>query len=449
MKKQSKKKIIDVSFISLGCFKNLVDTEVLGGLLEKRDIRIVSPYEKSDWIIINTCGFVQDAKEESIQEILGALEKKEQREVKHVAVFGCLTQRYYRDLLSNFKDADILWGVNDLDKLADMIADYNDLPPDNQAYTSSENKLFLYNDRYERIITTPPNMTFIKISEGCSMKCSFCAIPVIRGPYRSRPIDSITREAEKFKSLGFKEINLISQNSTFFGKDRSGKSELPLLLNELSKLRFDGIRVLYLMPEEITGEIIDAFSFPSIIPYFDLPFQHISKNILKSMNRSGGFRENLSLVRTIRDKFKDSVVRSSFIVGYPGETDENFNELMDFARESEIERIGVFGYSEEENTAAFSLEEKVDPVVIVERREQLMDISDQNLEKYNRRIVGKTLEFIPLGPWDNNTTIGRIMSQSPEIDGLTRVNAIFDEDYSIYKIKITGFEHELLQGEKV
>jgi ribosomal protein S12 methylthiotransferase len=203
------------------------------------------------------------------------------------------------------------------------------------------------------------------------------------------------------------------------------------------------------MPEEVTDEIIESFSNPGIIPYFDLPFQHVSPNILKAMNRGGGFREDSELIRKIRKAYKDAVIRSSLIVGFPGETEENFEELMKFAETTGIERIGVFGYSEEEGTAAFGLEEKVQGYEIEERKERLMDVSDRNMGKYNEKITDRIMDFLPLGPWDNNTTIGRIKSQSPDTDGLTVVNAPFDDDYEMYQIVITGFESELLYGEKV
>jgi len=444
-------KKISVSFVSLGCFKNIVDTEVLGGLLEKKNIEIVSHYENSDWLVINTCGFIRDAKEESIDEILAALEKKLKGEVSHVAVFGCLMQRYYQDLKDTFDAADVIWGVNDLNELAEVIANVSAGKQVNkkEKYPDKDRPLFLYNHRYKRIITTTPNVTFIKISEGCNMKCSFCAIPQIRGPYRSREIDSIVKEAEKYKDMGFQELNLISQNSTYFGKDRSKKSELPQLLEALSKINFNSVRVLYLMPEEVTDEIIDAFSYPSVIPYFDLPFQHVSEKILKLMNRSGGLEKNAQMIKKIRSKFNDAVIRSSFIVGFPGETEKDFMQLLDFAGMSQIERIGVFGFSEEENTEAFDLKEKVPPEIIEERKELLMNISDENIEKYNQKLVDTLQDFLPLGAWDNYSTIGRIMSQAPDTDGLTRVNTPFDENYTMYRINVTGFEHEMVFGVKI
>lgn len=434
---------ITASFVSLGCFKNIVDTEVMGGMLEKHNIKIVSPYENSDWIIINTCGFVRDAKEESIQEILAALEKKESGETKHVAIFGCLTQRYYNDLKKNFKKADIVWGVNDLDQLARLIAETK-----KEKYSSKN--LFLYDENHKRIITTTPNSTFIKISEGCNMSCSFCAIPQIRGPFRSRTIDSIMKEAEKYKKMGFQEINLISQNSTYFGKDNNPKSQLPELLKNISTLQFNAVRVLYLMPEEVTDEIIDAFAYPSILPYFDLPFQHVAPNVLKRMNRGGGSKKNSEMIMKIRAKYPDAVIRSTFIVGFPGETKSDFEELKAFAKVSRIERFGVFAYSDEENTEAFNLKKKNKPDVIELRKELLMDISDENIEKYNEKIIDTTQHFLPFGPcpWDSSASIGRITSQAPETDGMTQVNNVpFNDDYRIYPIKITGFQNEMIYGE--
>ncbi len=431
------------SFINLGCFKNVVDTEVLGGLLEKKGIEVVSSYERSDWLIVNTCGFIRDAKEESIDTILEAIEKKENGEVKYVAIIGCLSQRYYNEIKNNFKNADIIWGVNEPEQLAELISkkekmDYKDKEP------------FLYNDTYNRIITTPPNTTFIKISEGCNMQCSFCIIPQIKGSFRSREIRSIIREAENYKKRGFQEINLISQNSTYFGKDKGEKSKLPQLLKEISKIGFKWVRVLYLMPEEVDTEIIESFSNPTILPYFDLPFQHISLKILKKMNRKGGTEKNLELIKNIRKKFKNAIIRTTFIIGFPGEIESDFNELIEFAKKSRIERIGAFEFSEEENTAAFKLKKRVPHEIIKDRIETLMDISDSNIENYNKTLINSIQEFLPLGPcpWDNKSTIGRIKSQAPEIDGLTVVNELFKDIYKIYNIKISGYENEILKGEK-
>lgn len=443
MKTNHKPESRTASFVSLGCFKNTVDSEVLAGMLKERGMEIVSEYENPEWLIINTCGFIRDAKEESIEEILTALEKKEKGEIKKLAVFGCLIQRYLPELKSNFKNVDILWGVNDMEEMADAVA--KSLPA---AYQNKN--LFLYNDRHRRLPFTAPGSTYIKISEGCNMACSFCSIPMIRGSYRSRAIASILREAERLKKAGIEELNLISQNSTYFGKDRGAHSQLPGLLQEISGLGFRWLRVLYLMPEEITAEILAAFANPSILPYFDLPFQHVSAGILKKMRRGGDYKKNMRLVRQIRKMFPQAVLRSTFIVGFPGEEEKDFSELLEFAKESAIERIGVFGFSLEENTASCELPQRRNPQTIENRKNRLLDISDENLRKYNQTLIGKTMDFLPLAPspWANTSTIGRIGTQAPEVDGHCQVQVKFSEAYKLFPVKINEFQNEMLFGER-
>lgn len=441
MKKKLKAESRSVSFVSLGCFKNTVDSEVLAGMLKKRGLEIVSEYENPDWQVINTCGFIRDAKEESIDEILGALGKKETGEIKKLAVFGCLIQRYRQELKDAFKNVDILWGVNDMEELADVLAGES---------TSEypDKKLFLYDDRHQRLPFTARGSTFIKISEGCNMTCSFCSIPMIRGPYRSRPIVSIVKEAEHLKKQGVEELNLISQNSTYFGKDRDRNSQLPDLLKEISRLGFRWLRVLYLMPEEITTEILEAFAEPTLLPYFDLPFQHVSARILKMMRRGGNFEQNMRLVRQIRTMFPKAVLRSTFIVGFPGEDESDFNQLLEFAEAAAIERIGVFGFSLEENTASFKLPQRKKPQTIEIRKNRLLDISDSNLSKYNQGLVNRKIDFLPLAPWANGSTIGRVSSQAPEVDGHCEVKIKFSETLKLFPITISGFQNEMLFGDK-
>jgi ribosomal protein S12 methylthiotransferase len=428
-----------VSFVSLGCFKNTVDSEVLAGMLKERGMEPVSEYEDPDWLVINTCGFIRDAKEESIGEILAALERKEKGEIRRLAVFGCLIQRYRRDLAETFAGADILWGVNDLPALADAIA--GGVPA---AYP--DRALFLYDDRHPRLAFTTANSSFIKISEGCNMGCSFCAIPAIRGPFRSRTIPSVLREADALLLRGVEELNLVSQNSTWFGRDRGGRAELPTLLKELSGLGFRWLRVLYLMPEEVTPEILAGFAQPTLLPYFDLPFQHVAPRVLRGMNRGGGYARDLRLVREIRRHFPDAVLRSTFIVGFPGESEDDFRRLLDFAAEAALERIGVFAFSPEEGTPSFELPGRVAAGVIEERRERLLDVSDRNLRRFSGGLQGRTLEFLPLGPWTHDTTIGRVWAQAPEVDGHCRVKGPYGEG-GMFPIRISGYEHEMLLGE--
>jgi ribosomal protein S12 methylthiotransferase len=441
MKKKQKTESRSAAFISLGCFKNTVDSEVLAGMLKKKGVEIVSEYEDPDWLVINTCGFIRDAKEESIEEILVALEKKEKGEIKKLAVFGCLIQRYHQELKSTFHKADILWGVNDIEALAAAIADGGPGEYPNK-------KLFLYDDRHQRPSFTTANSSFIKISEGCNMTCSFCAIPQIRGPFRSRTIPSILKEAEVLKERGVEELNLISQNSTYFGKDNGQSSQLPALLKEISGLDFRWLRVLYLMSEEMTPEILEGFCQPHVLPYFDLPFQHVSARILKKMNRGGGYEKNMHLVRAIRKKFPAAVLRSTFIVGFPGENEDDFKQLLDFSMEAGLERIGVFAYSPEENTASFALADRKKPQTIEERKSRLLDISDRNVKKFNQSLVGQTVEYLPLAPWTHESTIGRVWAQAPEVDGHCRVPAKFKEGQRMFSIKISGFQDEMLHGEK-
>jgi ribosomal protein S12 methylthiotransferase len=441
MKKSQKPENRRVSFVSLGCFKNTVDSEVLAGMLQERGMEIVSEYEDPDWLVINTCGFIRDAKEESIEEILTALEKKERGEIKKLAVFGCLIQRYYGELKSTFDGADILWGVNDIEELAGAIAG-------SRPSGYPDKKLFLYSDKNRRPLFTTAHSSFIKISEGCNMTCSFCSIPQIRGPFRSRTIPSILKEAETLKQRGVEELNLISQNSTYFGKDRGKHSQLPSLLKEVSGLGFGWLRVLYLMPEEITPEILDGFARHSVLPYFDIPFQHVSSRVLKKMNRGGSYKKNLRLVRDIRERFPDAVLRSTFIVGFPGESEDDFKQLLDFAGESGLERIGAFAFSPEENTAAFKLPNRKKPRTLEERKNKLLDVSDKNLKKFNQSLVGQTLDFLPLAPWTHESTIGRVWTQAPEVDGHCQVKINFEEERPMFSIKIIGFQDEMLQGEK-
>lgn len=430
-----------MAFTSLGCFKNLVDTEVLGGLLRRRGWRPVSAYEQSDWLIINTCGFLRAAKDEAIEEVLKALERKENGEVKKIAVFGCLVQRYGPELAELFAGVDLTWGVKDFELLAAVLAGEQQ-----SGYPNREH--FLYHDGHERIIATTPNTTFLKISEGCNLQCSFCTIPAIRGPYRSRSIDSLLREAEKYLDLGFFELNLVSQNSTSFGRERSGRSELPQLLEALSGLGFNWIRVLYLMPEEVDESILEAFSRPGILPYFDIPLQHVSRPVLKLMNRSGDHESRHKLLELIRGHFPAAVLRSTFIVGHPGEGEAEFRELLDFAAASEIERIGVFAFSPEEGTPSFGLPGAAAPDLAEARREMLMDQSDQNLEKFNRKLLGTSQTFLPLGPWDSRHTVGRIACQAPEVDGLTLIRGAFRDSFQALQIKISHQHHEILRGVK-
>lgn len=430
-----------VSFVSLGCFKNSVDTEVLAGLLLEEGVEIVSEYEDPEWLVINTCSFIRDAKEESNEEILDAVERKVAGEIEGIAVFGCLGQRYADEVRQLYPGVDLVWGVNDLPGLARAIAGKNKNP-----YQSDS--LYLYTAETPRLHTLTPNTTFIKISEGCDMGCSFCAIPSIRGPFRSRPITDVLSEVLRYREQGITEVNLISQNSTAYGRDLAKPSCLAELIESVSELGLPWIRPLYLMPEAVDDRLIAAFNRPGVLPYFDLPFQHVSAPILKAMRRGGGWEANLALVEKIRKTVPGAVFRCSFIAGFPGETKDQFEEMLKFIRQADIEYVGAFAYSDEEGTPAFDLPDKNGDDLVLERYELLRYLGEQQLERFYKTLKGKTLDFIPLGPWDNNTTIGRITLQAPEIDGLTQLDQPFDEEkWDAHKIRISGHDCEILKGE--
>ena len=432
-----------ISFVSLGCFKNTVDTEILAGLLNEEGVEIVSEYEDPDWLVINTCAFIRDAKEESNEEILAALERKSMGDLTGVAVFGCLGERYAAEIKQLHPQLDIVWGVNDLPGLARVIAGRS-----KKKYCSDS--LYLHNAETPRIHTLTPNTAFVKISEGCDMGCSFCAIPSIRGPFRSRPMADVLSEVLRYREMGVTEINLVSQNSTAYGRDLHRPVSLAELIESVSELELPWIRPVYLMPETVDDRLIESFKKPGVLPYFDLPFQHVSCSVLKNMRRGGGYEENLSLVEKIRKTIPGAVFRCSFIAGFPGETEEEFEQLLSFIKEAGIEYVGAFAYSDEEGTDSFKLPGKLDESRIWERVERLREQGDEQLQGYFNSLHGKEFSFLPLGPWDNGSTIGRIDLQAPEIDGLTQLSQPFDEEsWAPLRVRITGHECELLTGESI
>lgn len=430
-----------VAFVSLGCFKNTVDTEVLAGLLHDQGVETVSEYEDPDWLVINTCAFIRDAKEESTEEILSALERKAGGELKGVAVFGCLGQRYAGEIKQLNPDLDLIWGVNDLPGLAARIAG-------KKSHAYANDSLYLYSAQTPRLHTLTPNTCFVKISEGCDMGCSFCAIPSIRGPFRSRPLEDVLSEVLRYRELGVTEVNLISQNSTAYGQDLDKPSSLAELIESVSELGLPWIRPLYLMPEAVDDRLIDAFRRPGVLPYFDLPFQHVSGPVLKAMRRGGGYSQNMALVEKIRKRIPRAVFRSSFIAAFPGESPDQFEELLSFIRQANIEYVGAFAYSDEEGTAAFDLPDKGDESLVMDRHEALSDLGEEQLERYYISLKGESVDFMPLGPWDNNSTIGRMALQAPEIDGLTQIDGPFDdEDWQNRLVRIVSHDCEILKGE--
>jgi ribosomal protein S12 methylthiotransferase len=390
-----------VHIVTLGCSKNQVDSEKLlqkisnGGLKVRHGMG-----RQADTLIINTCGFVGDAKEESLQAILQAIEARKKGKVKKIVVMGCLAQRYKDELMHDIPEVDAWFGVNEEAEIARWLA----LP--------------CYGPRFEgRKLSTPSHYAYLKIAEGCSRQCSFCAIPGIRGKHVSRHPDEILEEAKWLAAKGVKELLLISQDLTYYGMDTFRKPMITELVKQLSDAGlFHWIRLHYLFPAAFPPDLADLIAERrNICPYIDIPLQHISDRILKSMKRGASKEETIRLLERFREKLPHAAIRTSFIVGYPGETETEFNELLDFIRDVRFERVGVFTYSEEDGTPAARLKDDVPEEVKKQRAARLMELqADISLEK-NQALVSKTLEII-IDRKEKEWFIGRTIFDSPEVD---------------------------------
>lgn len=390
-----------VNLVSLGCSKNLIDSEILLRQFQVNGLEIISNSNKADYIVINTCGFINDAKDESIRAILDAIELKKKGNIKKVVVMGCLSERYRNELAEEIPEVDAYFGVTD--------------------YKGVLNELGLDLKKEllgERLITTPSHFAYLKISEGCDNPCSFCAIPLIRGKHVSKSIEQILQEASFLVSKGVKELILIAQDSTYYGLDIYGKRELRRLLEQLTKVDgIEWIRLLYAFPAKFPEEILDVMANEDkICKYIDIPFQHISDKILKSMQRGISKRRTYELIELIRKKIPSVAIRTTLIVGYPEETDKEFQELVDFVREVEFDRLGVFTYSQEENTKAFNLGDPVPQNVKDERKKIIMEIQQQISHRKNEAKIGERLKVIVDENIEKNTFLGRTQWDAPEVD---------------------------------
>lgn len=406
---------------TLGCSKNLVDSEKVAFVLSSAGAEIVDDPEHADIVIVNTCGFIEEAKQESIDYILSyAKLKEESKKVRKtpqkLVVFGCLAERYKKDLLEEVPEIDFISGVRDyralvkcLDnndsKVLDSVEDYLDTE-------FSENEI-------RRVVNRDLPYAYLKISEGCSHSCSFCAIPLIRGKQRSRSIESLVEEAKFLAENGIKELILVSQDTSSYGIDIYGKPMLPELLYKLSKV--DGIewlRLHYLYPTEVSDEIISAVSeIKEVCKYFDIPLQHVSSKILKLMKRGGSKEEYRRLIEKIREKVHDPCIRTTFIVGFPGEGKEEFNEVKEFMKEISFTWVGVFTYSHEDGTPAYSLKDNVPKNIKSRRRNELLKLQLEITQNNLRKFKGKVLKVIIDEVLDNSNYIARSEYNSPEVDG--------------------------------
>ena len=422
---------MNVGFISLGCSKNLIDTEVAIGLFKNNNYKIVNNPDEADILVVNTCGFIESAKEEAINTILEMAEYKKKR-CKYLITMGCLVQRYYNDLIKLLPEVDLFIKIDEYNKLWDKIENLlkRDIVEKSKTKTStkiSEIKplpMPTYNEFMERIVTTGKNYAYLKIGEGCSNKCTYCAIPYIRGPFVSRKIEEILDEAEMLTKKGIKELIVIAQDTTKYGVDIYGESKLAELLEKLSKIKgIEWIRFLYSYPEGITDELIKVVaSNNKIAKYFDIPIQHISNTILKKMNRRTNKEDIIKIINKIRKEIPDVTLRTSLIVGFPGETKENFEELLDFVKNTKFDKLGTFMYSKEEGTPAAKLPDQIHGNTKKARYNKIMEaqqeISKQILENKIGKIYRVLVEDMS---FDGKYFIGRTMQDVPEEDGLVYI----------------------------
>ena len=411
-----------IGFVSLGCSKNLIDTEVMLGILRDRHMTITDDLSDADIIIVNTCTFIEKAKEESINTILQAAKYKEEGHCQMLIVTGCLSQQYKEDLLKEMPEIDALLGTGSWDRIWEAI----DTVRHGRKACFMDNVSHLYDQHTSRLRTTPKYTAYVKIGEGCNNACSFCIIPHVRGKLYSRPMESIIAEVQQLAQDGVKEINLIAQDTTSYGVDIAGYSLLPDLLRELVKI--DGIRwirLFYLYPHFFTDELMELIvKEDKICPYVDLPLQHIAQTVLKRMNRKDSEDDVRNLVRRLCAHGRKLTLRSTFIVGFPGETEEEFQKLCDFVKETEFDDVGVFTYSQEDGTPAANMPDQIPEEVKEERYHQLMAIQAKVSEQRNQDIEGTIHTFLVEKIETENgisQAVGRIECQAPDVDGLTYV----------------------------
>lgn len=431
-----------VSIVSLGCSKNLVDSELILGSLKNAGHEI-STEENADLIIVNTCGFIGDAKRESINTILELAQYKSQGSCKKLVVTGCLVERYADELKRELPEVDAFWGTGNLLKIGEVLGK-GKVKKINKSTPGT-----LYDPDSPRVLTTLPHTAYVKVSEGCSRTCSFCIIPKMRGPMRSRPVHSIVREAENLARLGVKEINLIAQDMTSYGRDIG--INLETLLRGLVKVDdIKWIRLHYCYPWGFTDSLIKLIAEEEkILNYIDMPLQHINDRILKLMDRKTTSSRIRNIIDNLRKEIPNLTLRTTFIVGFPGETEEEFNELLDFVEEVQFDRAGAFKYSQEEGTKAGEMPDQIPEEIKEERYERLMEVQSEVSLRKNRALIGTVHEGFIEGT-ENGSYIARISSQAPEVDGLTYIKRQRKlKTGDIVNIKITDSDLYDLYGQIV
>lgn len=424
-----------LGMISLGCAKNLIDTELFLGVARKYQIEITNNLKDADIIVVNTCGFIENAKKEAIDTLLDVCENKKHRTI---IAMGCLVERYLDDLKKNIPEVDIYFPIRDYQNIDEL---FNKITKKNNHYKM---------DYCERLVTTYPHSAYLRISEGCNNRCSYCAIPLIRGPFKSRPFDDIVKEAMVLVNKGVKEITLIGQDTSRYGCDLSHNESLASLLKALVKIKsLEILRVLYLYPDEITDELILTIKDePKIANYFDIPLQHASNKILKAMNRRQDRSYIKSLIKKIRDLIPDAIIRTTMLVGFPSENSNDFKILKDFIKKIKFNRLGVFTYSDEENTKGYEMKPKVKQQTMEKRSNEIMMIQQQISYEYNQSLIGKKYQAI-VDEYDekHHHYIVRTYAFAPDdVDGYIYIDDTYHQELigTIQTIEIiTAFVYDL------
>ena len=436
---------MDILFISLGCDKNLVDTEVMLGLLASKGYQMVNDEMEADVIVINTCCFIHDAKEESIQNILEMAELKKEGRLKALIVTGCLAQRYKEEIIEEIPEVDAVLGTTSYDKILEAI----DEALEGRYCVEMTDIDALPLVQSNRLVTTGGHFAYLKIAEGCDKHCTYCIIPKIRGNFRSVPMERLLKEAEGLAEQGVKELILVAQETTLYGKDIYGEKSLHKLLKELCKVSgIQWIRILYCYPEEITDELIQVMKEEKkICHYLDLPIQHASDEILKRMGRRTSKAQLKEIIGKLREEIPDITLRTTLITGFPGETKEQHEELMEFVDEMEFDRLGVFTYSPEEDTPAALMDNQIEEEVKEERQAELMELQQDIAFDLAEDMIGKEVLVLIEGKVaDENAYVGRTYKDAPNVDGLIFVNTeeeLMSGDFA--KVRVTGaLEYDLI-----
>ena len=436
---------MNILFISLGCDKNLVDSEVMLGLLDKKGYKIVDEESEADVIVINTCCFINDAKEESVQTILEMAEYKKEGRLKALIVTGCLAQRYQQEILDEIPEVDAVLGTTSYDKITEAVEEA--LAGNGHVEVTDINELPLVDEK--RLVTTGGHFAYLKIAEGCDKHCTYCIIPKLRGNYRSVPMKRLIKEAEDLAEQGVKELILVAQETTVYGQDIYGEKSLHKLLKELCKISgIRWIRILYCYPEEIDDNLIQVIKEePKICHYLDLPIQHASDEILKRMGRRTSKKQLVEIIGKLRSEIPDIALRTTLITGFPGESEANHEELMEFVDEMEFDRLGVFTYSPEEDTPAADMPEQIEESVKEDCQAELMELQqDIAFDKAEDMVGSEVLMMVEGKVADENVYVGRTYKDAPNVDGLIFVHTdaeLITGDFA--KVKVTGaLEYDLI-----